>query len=66
MTLPEQSNIEHDFYGYAGAGPLTVERIQEPDIFGSVLVRVSLGDQGVYLDVARALELARFITECCS
>jgi hypothetical protein len=73
MTLPEQRNSEgivagiaHDFYGYAGAGPLTIERIDEAGPDAQLYVLVTLGDQGLYLERLQALELVRFITECCS
>jgi hypothetical protein len=50
------SDLERDFYGFAGAGPLTVSLVD-----GSV--HVALGDAGVWLDPYRARQLARFIEQ---
>jgi len=61
----EQSNSRRmvagparDFYGFAGAGPLNVERIEEDD--NARYVRVALGEQGVYLE-QRVDDLARHL-----
>jgi hypothetical protein len=65
----DQTNIpiSRDFYGYAGAGPLTVTLYSEP-VLEQVGrepkgVHVGWGDGGMYLEPHQARALARFLVD---
>jgi hypothetical protein len=53
--------LERDFYGYAGAGPLTVSLYQDEGGQGGV--HVGWGDGGMYLEPHQARALARFLVD---
>lgn len=62
MTLSGNNDIElaRDFYGYAGAGPLTVS-LSVDDAGAPESVHVGWGDAGMYLTEYDARALARFL-----
>jgi hypothetical protein len=52
--------LERDFYGYAGAGPITVS-LWHDDAGEPEGVHLSWGDEGMFLAPHQARALARFL-----
>jgi hypothetical protein len=53
--------LERDFYGFAGAGPLTVSLYHDEGGEGGV--HLGWGDGGMYLTPVQARALARFLVD---